>query len=232
MNLPVLYSGTKNASSWAMRAWLALTEAEFKFREVIVDIRKPQRFANLADLAGLSPSATVPLLMVNNRAIFDSLAIIEFANDACSGRLLPVDRLARAEARSIIAWQHAGLSEICARISFESAFYPFKRSLSADEQRQALRLFTWLERCLEENQAPFLFGDFSLVECMLAPTIIRLASHRVDLSRLPAASAWVQAVLGRPSVAQWLADADPLPPIWFDDYLEPGPAPHLRPAEQ
>ena len=44
---PFLYSGTKNASSWAMRAWLALREAGIDFDEEVVDIRRPQRFANL-----------------------------------------------------------------------------------------------------------------------------------------------------------------------------------------
>jgi glutathione S-transferase len=46
-----LYSGTRNASSWAFRAWLALKEAHIPFEEVVVDICKPQRFANLAMIA-------------------------------------------------------------------------------------------------------------------------------------------------------------------------------------
>lgn len=33
-NVPTLYSGTKNASSWAMRAWLALREAGIEFERM------------------------------------------------------------------------------------------------------------------------------------------------------------------------------------------------------
>ena len=44
----ILYSGTKNASSWAFRAWLALREAGLDFEERVVDIRRPQRLGNLA----------------------------------------------------------------------------------------------------------------------------------------------------------------------------------------
>src|SRR5262245_42172992 len=39
----ILYAGTKNASSWSLRAWLALKEAGVEFEERVVDIRRPQR---------------------------------------------------------------------------------------------------------------------------------------------------------------------------------------------
>jgi glutathione S-transferase len=41
-----------------MRAWLALRAAECDFEEIIVDIRRPQRFANLARMRMISPSGT------------------------------------------------------------------------------------------------------------------------------------------------------------------------------
>src|SRR3546814_8176237 len=56
---PLFYSGTKNASSWAMRAWLALREAGVVFEEEVVDIRRPQRFANLDRIGAFSPPAMV-----------------------------------------------------------------------------------------------------------------------------------------------------------------------------
>lgn len=55
MSVPILYSGTRNASSWAMRAWLALREAGIEFSEEIIDIRRPQRFTNLARIGTFSP---------------------------------------------------------------------------------------------------------------------------------------------------------------------------------
>ncbi len=45
------YSGTKNASSWAFRAWLALKEQGVDFEERVVEIRKPQRYDNLVRIA-------------------------------------------------------------------------------------------------------------------------------------------------------------------------------------
>ena len=215
----ILYSGTKNASSWAMRAWLALRAAGFDFHEKVVDIRRPQRFANLQSIGLFSPPAMVPVLVVEEEVIFDSLAIMEFANDSCGGRLLPSDPIGRAQARSLMAWQHSGLSGICPQISFESAFYPFKRGLTREEKAQCVRLFNPLEQLLKRSRGPYLFGALSLADLALVPAVVRLTRHKVDLDCWPYVGIWCDAVLEHQLVAEWMAEADQLPHIWFDDYL-------------
>jgi glutathione S-transferase len=222
MTRPILYSGTRNASSWAMRAWLALRAADCDFEEIIVDIRRPQRFANLDRMRIISPSATVPAFVIDGRTIFDSLAIMEYANDLAGGRLLPTDPLRRAEARSLIAWQHAGLSRICARISFESAFYPYKRRLTEEENTEAGRFFCAIEPILLESGGPFLFGEAGLADFMLAPTALRLLRHDPTTTQWPAARRWMEQTVAHPSVRQWVNEADREPHIWYDDYLLPG----------
>lgn len=226
-----LYSGTRNASSWAMRAWLALKEAGIAFDEEIVDIRRPQRFPNLNRIAAFSPPAQVPILVVDGDVIFDSVAIMEFANDAAEGRLLPDSLVARGQARALVAWQHTQLSGICSRISFESAFYPFKRPLTAQEQQQCARLFDWLENLLDRHDSEFLFGRVSLADFALTPTVVRLTRHDVDLTRWPRVAAWTRAILQHEHVSTWLAEADKLPHIWFDDYLAAGQEEELQPDE-
>jgi len=217
----ILYSGTRNASSWAMRAWLALRAADCDFEEIVVDIRRPQRFANLDRMGVISPSGTVPALVVGDRTIFDSLAIMEYANDMVGGRLLPTDPLRRAQARSLMAWQHSGLSRICARISFESAFYPYKRSLTYEENAEASRFFGAIEPILLESGGPFLFGEPGLADFMLAPTALRLLRHDADTAKWPAARQWMQQVEAHPLVHTWMDEADREPAIWYDDYLVP-----------
>lgn len=213
------YSGTKNASSWSMRAWLALKSAGLEFTETEVDIRRPQRFANLAAIGEFAPSCTIPVLVTGERVIHDSLAIMEFANDACGGRLLPADATDRAVARSLVAWQHAGLSGIARRISFESAFYADKRALDAEETAECSHLCRYLDGLLEKSGGTWLFGHCSLAEFALAPTVIRLDRHRLDWARWPRVSRWVAAVLALPDIQDWLAEADRLSPIWYDDYM-------------
>jgi glutathione S-transferase len=207
-----------------MRAWLALKHAGVEFEEVVIDIRRPQRFENLRALARSSPSATVPLLVVDGRSIFDSVAIMEFANDCCGGALLPADPVARAQARSLVAWQHAGLSNICARISFESGFYPLKRVLSAEEQREGGRLFAYLEQLLTAMGGPFLYGSLSLADLSLVPAVVRLTRHDLKLDAFPNSRDWAGRLLADAHVSEWMQFADTLPHIWFEDYLD-GPPP-------
>lgn len=223
----ILYSGTRNASSWAMRAWLALREAGVDFREEIVDIRRPQRFPNLARIARFSPPGMVPVLDIAGDIIFDSLAIMEFANDQAAGRLLPPDPIVRAQARSILAWQHTGLSNICSRISFESAFYPYKRTLTSCEEAEAARLCNWLRQCIVKSGGPYLFGNLSLPDLALVPTILKLVRHGIDLGYAQEVQSWASTLLNRESVIEWLREADSLPHIWYDDYLIPDIEPVL-----
>lgn len=230
MVMPILYSGTKNASSWAMRAWLALREAGIEFREEVVDIRRPQRFANLKRVGRFSPPAMVPVLVSGEAVIFDSLAIMEYANDIAGGVLLPVSAIDKARARSIMAWQHSGLSGICARISFESAFYPLKRSLTDAERAECERLFLFLEQTLQQSGGPFLFKHMSLADLMLVPAVVRLTRHDLDLTSWPRSRSWASELLERTSVAEWMQDADEMPHIWFDDYLVPGEPVQVSPA--
>lgn len=213
-----LYSGTRNASSWAMRAWLALKEGGIAFDEVVVDIRTPQRIPNLARIGTFSPPAAVPVLVDGDVVIYDSLAIMEYANELASGALLPVKRTRRAQARAMVAWQHAGLSAICARLSFESTFYPDKRAMTTQEQAESRRIFDVWEDALADSSGNYLFGSLSLADLCFVPTVMRLTSHMPSLQPWPRASAWSTVLLDRAAVREWLDEAATLPPVYLADY--------------
>lgn len=214
----ILYSGTKNASSWAFRAWLALSEQGIAFEERVVDIRTPQRFDNLARIAGFSPPGAVPVLVDGDAVIYDSLAIMEYANDLGGGSLLPTDVTLRAQARSLLAWQHSGLSNLCPRLSFESAFYPDRRTMRADEVADAGRLFNALETSLQRSEGPFLVGALSLADLAFVPTMIRILSHGPDTDAWPLTQAWHTRLLSRNTVQAWMQEAMRLPPVLLDGY--------------
>lgn len=217
-----LYSGTRNASSWAMRAWLALKEAGVDFDEEIVDIRKPQRFANLDRIRAFSPPGAVPVLVDDGTVIFDSLAIMEYANELANGALWPTDVRTRAHARSLLAWQHAGLSGLCPRLSFESAFYPDRRAMLAEETADAARVFSVWEQALTRSGGDWLAGTLSLADLAFVPTVVRLHSHvpasPIDPSNWPRAFAWMEALLARETVREWMDEARTLPPVRLDEY--------------
>lgn len=214
----ILYTGTRNASSWAFRAWLALKEAGIEFEERIVDIRKPQRSENLARIAEFSPPGAVPVLVEGDTVIYDSLAIMEYANDLSSDSLLPTDIRLRAQARSLLAWQHAGLSGLCPRLSFESAFYPDRRAMSADEVSDSKRLFGVFETNLQRGNGPCLVGALSLADLAFVPTVVRIMAHEPEIDPWPLTKAWSDLLLSRPAVRQWMQEAAELPPVFLDGY--------------
>ena len=214
----ILYTGTRNASSWALRAWLALKEASIEFEERIVDIRKPQRFDNLARISEFSPPGAVPVLVDGDAVIYDSLAIMEYANDLGDGSLLPTDIRLRAQARSLLAWQHAGLSGLCPRLSFESAFYPDRRAMSDDEINDSKRLFGVFEASLQRGNGPYLVGALSLADLAFVPTVVRIMAHAPEIDPWPLTKAWSDLLMTRPAVRQWMQEAAELPPVFLDGY--------------
>ena len=214
----ILYSGTRNASSWAFRAWLALKEAGIGFDEEVVDIRRPQRIANLERIRGFSPPGAVPVLVDAGTVVFDSLAIMEYASELADGALLPAEARERAHVRSLLAWQHAGLSGLCPRLSFESAFYPDRRAMTADERADAARIFDVWEAELVRSGGPYLAGALSLADLAFVPTVVRLQAHAPEMTQWPRSAAWMEALLARASVREWMDEARTLPPVLLDGY--------------
>lgn len=213
MTQRTLYSGTKNASSWAMRAWLALREANVDFEEQVVDIRRPQRFANLAKIAAFSPPGAVPVLVDGDVVIFDSLAIMEYANDVGGGSLLPTDARLRGHARSLVAWVHSGMSGLCSDISFEESFYTERRSMTEAEVADSGRVCAVWEAELTRSVGPYLMGALSLADLAFVPVVRRLLSHGVPLADWPLTRAWTARLMARPSVREWMDVAEAQPPV-------------------
>lgn len=215
----IFYSGTKNASSWSFRAWLALKEAGLAFDEVDIELRLPARQEALARIARFSPAASVPALVDGETVVFDSLAIMEYANELCGGRLLPGDAKGRAVARSLLAWQHSEVGRICPALSFESVFYDDKRVPTSTEQAGAERLLAAWGDCLERSGGPYLMGSLSLADLGFVPTVMRVFSHVDVPARWGHVKAWMDALLQRPAVLEWMAQATPLPPVRLPEYF-------------
>ncbi|MBN7823915.1 glutathione S-transferase N-terminal domain-containing protein [Bowmanella dokdonensis] len=213
-----LYVGNYNASSWAFRAWLSLKEAGIYFSEQMVDIRRPQRWENLARIGEFSPPAAVPVLVDDGTVIYDSLAIMEYANEMGGGVLLPGDIKRRAKARSFMAWQHSTFGRICPCLSFESSFYRDKKNLSTDEQGAIEKIYTLWQHALQDNEGDYLVGDYSLADMAFVPSVIRFSSHYQPDERWPLVRAWMDRLLTRPHVADWMGKAYDQEPIYLPGY--------------
>ena len=93
-----LVIGNKNYSSWSLRPWIALRNAGIPFDErLLLLFDENWREA----IAAVSPSGRVPVLLHGERTIWETLAIIEYANELFpEAGLWPGPCAARASSRS------------------------------------------------------------------------------------------------------------------------------------
>jgi glutathione S-transferase len=208
-----LLIGSKNYSSWSLRPWVFLRKAAFEFTEQIVHF---DAAGYQAQIAALSPSRRVPLLIDDGVKIWDSLAICEYAAES-TGRGLPGDRTARARARSVAAEMHSGFQalrmECPMNVRARDRRVPQTPELLADVARiDAI----WSGGREEHGGAGrWLFGDFSIADAMFAPVFFRFQTYGAALS--PAAQAYLNHALQDPDLRDWQDAASreghPLPDV-------------------
>jgi glutathione S-transferase len=209
---PVLVIGSKNYSSWSLRAWLVLRKLGIDFREQIIHFDAP---GYRASIAGVSPSGRVPVLIDGEVKIWDSLAICEYAAERSGRGLLPANAHARAVARSVAAEMHSGfqaLRDQCPmNVRARSRQVPPTPQLLAD----VARIDDIWSDCRERfgSSGGWLFGEFSIADVMYAPVAFRFRSYGAKLS--PSAHDYLALLLADPQMDEWREaaerEAHPLP---------------------
>ncbi|HEX3949400.1 MAG TPA: glutathione S-transferase family protein [Steroidobacteraceae bacterium] len=178
--MATLLIGSKNYSSWSLRPWLFLRKTDFKFQEQIVYL---DTSGYREQIAALSPSRRVPLLIDEGVKIWDSIAICEYAAEA-GGRGLPRDRAARARARSVAAEMHSGFqalrNECPMNVRARNLRVPLTEQLKAD----IARIDEIWSECRRDfgGDGNWLLGEFSIADAMFAPVCFRFRSYGAALS--------------------------------------------------
>jgi glutathione S-transferase len=132
--------------------------------------------------------------------------------------LWPLDRTARAHARSICAEMHSGFTglrgncpmNIEASLPEQGALiWRDKPAVRAD----VARLITMWQTLLTKYRGPMLFGAFSVADAYFAPVCMRLKTYGLPV---PAnISAYVERVCKLPGVKAWIEEA-----LAEDDFLD------------
>lgn len=202
-----LIIGNKNLSSWSLRPYLALKAAKVAFTEIPVRLDQPETRASIATF---SPAGKVPVLKIEENGktqlVWDSLAICEtIAERHPEAKLWPTDGFARAEARSYAAEMHSGFVDVRQQLSMDFARKLATPELSEATQKQIGRITGAWDAALAKYQGDFLFGEFSVADCMYAPMVSRFLTFGIAL---PAASAaYCARVMALPAMQEWLAGA-------------------------
>lgn len=178
---------------YVQRAAIALSEKGVPFERVNIDLaNKPDWFK------AISPLGKTPVLMVGDRAIFESSVILEYLEDTQPHPLHPRDPLTRAEHRGLIEYASAILADI-------GAFYSAADAESFEAKRQRLRdRFVWLENRVAA--APWFGGErFSLVDAAFGPVfryfdVFDRITNFSMLADKPKLTRWRNALAARPSI--------------------------------
>jgi glutathione S-transferase len=201
-----LVIGNKNYSSWSLRGWLALAQADLEFEEIRVPLSRPE---SKEQILRYSPTGKVPCLIDDGLTIFDSLAICEYVNERyADGRLWPRDPGARARARAVAAEMHSGFAPLRTHMSMDiRARFPERGAAAQQRDDVAADIArikaVWTE-CLAAG-GPLLFGEFSIADAFYAPVVTRFATYAVALPGPLAA--YSDRVIALPSMQRWIAAA-------------------------
>jgi glutathione S-transferase len=185
-------------------------------RIVLLEKRVPHEieFIDLANkpawFLAVSPMGRVPVLLVDGRPVFESSIINELIEELNPDPpLFPAEPLARAEARSWIAFANDAVMPASYRTTLALAGGASGDDLARLVGEVADTLGK-LEAQLAKRGGPYFLGrEFSLVDAAYAPFFRRWriaegwggARARL-LERFPKVSAWADALLARPSVVE------------------------------
>ena len=207
-----LYVGNKNYSSWSMRPWVMLRQSGIAFEEIKVrfdSFGKSSSFKK--QIGGVSPAGKVPVLVDAGFAIWDTLAIAEYAAEKFpEKKLWPQDDKARARARSVSAEMHSGFGALrsACPMNIEAdlaevgqTIWDGKPEVRADVGRISS---TW-EELLRNNGGNFLFGDFGIADAFFAPVCMRLKTYALPVSG--EVKAYIGRVSAAPGVKAWIDEA-------------------------
>ena len=202
---PTLVIGNKNLSSWSLRPWLLLRHFGLEFDEIALPLDTPEYYRRIGDY---SPTGRVPVMLVGDERVWDSLAICEVANERwLGGRGWPADARARAAARSAAAEMHSGFAAMRTQLPMDCGRRPaaphWNEAASADIARiQAL----WRElRQSHGDGEGFLCGSFGIVDAMFAPVCVRFRGYGPQLDRN--AERYLDTMFALPAMRRWLEEA-------------------------
>jgi glutathione S-transferase len=201
-----LVIGNKNYSSWSLRAWFLLKEAGFDFEEHRIPLDTD---TTAGEIAAFSPAGQVPVLILDDQVIWDTLAIAETVAERWPEKALwPDEPAARAHARSVSAEMHSGFLALREAMPMNCRAMGRKVALTDDVAADIDRIFAIWTDCHHRygDQGDWLFGRFSVADAMSAPVVLRFRTYGINLSE--SASVYPARLLESAALQDWLLESE------------------------
>ena len=207
-----LYIGNKNYSSWSMRPWVLLRQADIAFEEIKVrfdSFDSASSFKKTID--NVSPVGKVPALVDDGFVVWDTLAIAEYLAEKFPAKALwPQDMQARARARSLCAEMHSGFGALrsACPMNIEADLAATGQLIWRDKpavRADVARIVAMWRELLEQSKGPMLFGQFTHADAYFAPVAMRLKTYALPV---PASiTAYIDRLCATNGVKAWIDDA-------------------------
>lgn len=201
-----LVIGNKNYSSWSLRAWLLLREAGLDFEEHRIALDTD---TSGEEIARFSPAGLVPVLILDDTTVWDTLAIAETVAERWPDReIWPADTTARAHARAISAEMHSGFGALREAMPMNCRAMGRKVALTDAVARDIDRVFAIWSDCQQRygHLGGWLFGRFSVADAMYAPVVLRFRTYGINLPE--SASAYPRRLLESAAIQDWLVESE------------------------
>ncbi len=209
MSSYTLVIGNKNYSSWSMRPWVLMKQLGILFEEhkLRFDFGPGSPFRTA--VAQVSPAGTVPVLLDQGFAVWDTLAIVEYLAERHAA-VWPTHAQQRARARCLVAEMHSGFGPLRSHcpMNIEAHLPEVGAKVWAEQEavrNNVARIETAWADALQSSGGPFLFGEFSAADAYFAPVCMRLATYALPVS--DGTHAYMQRVAAAPGVTAWTLDA-------------------------
>ena len=203
MSKLMLVIGNCNYSSWSLRPWLFLEHHGIPFESKRIALFTE---TTAVEMAAYFSNAKVPVLRDGDLEVWDSLAILEYLAERFPEKCgWPEDSAARAHARAVCAEMHSSFPDLRNEMPMNCRrrFPGFRPGRGARQDIE--RLFSVWAFCRQTygQHGPWLFGGFSIADCMYAPVVMRLVSYEIELD--PVARAYADTLYQSPAAQRWIA---------------------------
>jgi glutathione S-transferase len=200
-----LVIGNKNYSSWSMRPWVLLRQAQIPFQEVQL---KFDQDTKVVGIEKYSAARKVPVLLVDGEPVWDTLAICETVAELFPQKhLWPEDERARRVARSACAEMHSGFQALRGKMPMNIRGRHPGKGMTPESRKDIDRVIALWTECRNRfgGAGNFLFGRFSIPDAFYAPVVMRFRTYDVELP--PLAQAYCEAVRSLAAVREWVEAA-------------------------
>lgn len=195
-----LIVGTQNWSSWSLRPALALAACGAPHEIKVIRLR--QQGLSTEAILKHSPAGRVPVLQFDGVTVWDSLAICEtLAERHPDAGLWPDDARVRAIVRAYAAEMHSGFPDLRDQMPMDFVRRLPLPDLRDNTKRNIARVIEAWEAALAKHGGDFLFGRFSIADCMYAPVVSRFTTYGVTLPQ--ASQKYADRVWALPTMQAW-----------------------------